>query len=374
MSKQPKQINLADTVMQRIADEGIAVRPQGYFQRRKTAWATATTTAVVLSGLLIVGLSYVLRYDTFTEYLTLPNGTWLFIQSLPWPGITLAVVSIVLGLLAAKRARSFVPGLRVRQVALSLGIFALIVGMLGSVGQATQTPQVFSYLSYLSAQDPIKLEGTITDIDGNTLTLENADGVRTYQVINLPQDIEAGDTVLLLGTKQGDTLNVNAAKVISEASEQQTENKTVKEQKSSKKQATVETKEPVTEEPAPTVTTPKTETTTPKTETKQDPQPTKTITITNIQQYDANKYKVSWSANFTLKQGYKMVWSLSPSPTYPANPDPGVPYYYFDGTSRSSGTGFVKKSMGVGKYYVRVCEYLGGSCGVYSAQFTVTFN
>lgn len=77
------------------------------------------------------------------------------------------------------------------------------------------------------------------------------------------------------------------------------------------------------------------------------------------------KIPISWTASFTSEKGYKLVWSTSPSPTYP-----GSDYQYIDKAS-SSGMGYVKGTPGT-VLYVRVCEYLGGSCGVYSNQLVVT--
>lgn len=76
------------------------------------------------------------------------------------------------------------------------------------------------------------------------------------------------------------------------------------------------------------------------------------------------KVPISWTANFTSEKGYKLVWSTTPNPTYP-----GSDYQYIDKAS-ASGTGYVKGTSGT-VLYVRVCEYLGGSCGAYSNQLVV---
>jgi hypothetical protein len=71
----------------------------------------------------------------------------------------------------------------------------------------------------------------------------------------------------------------------------------------------------------------------------------------------------AWPTN-----GFKLVWSKNPSPTYPTRS--GDKYnYYSDPSTRS---GIIDAFSGSGKYYVRVCEYLGGACGVYSNQVEVT--
>jgi hypothetical protein len=81
----------------------------------------------------------------------------------------------------------------------------------------------------------------------------------------------------------------------------------------------------------------------------------------------SSKYLVKWQANFVSSLGYKLVWSTSSSPVYP-----GSDYQYIS-TPSSTGSGYVTKTDGPGTYYVRVCEYLGGTCGVYSNQITVVF-
>lgn len=76
---------------------------------------------------------------------------------------------------------------------------------------------------------------------------------------------------------------------------------------------------------------------------------------------------ISWVYNGTSEDGFKIVWSKNPSPTYPTRS--GDKYIYLSESDARGGT--LKAFDGGGKYYVRVCEYLGGKCGVYSNQITV---
>ncbi|MCA9387107.1 FecR domain-containing protein [Candidatus Dojkabacteria bacterium] len=76
---------------------------------------------------------------------------------------------------------------------------------------------------------------------------------------------------------------------------------------------------------------------------------------------------VMWAANGYSKQGFKVVWSLVSNPTYPNRSTDK--YIYLSDPSSSSAS--VYQFDGPGTYYVRVCEYLGGSCGAYSNQITV---
>ncbi|MCK9327919.1 MAG: FecR family protein [Bacteroidales bacterium] len=76
---------------------------------------------------------------------------------------------------------------------------------------------------------------------------------------------------------------------------------------------------------------------------------------------------VSWSVNGTSVKGFKMVWSKNSSPTYPTR-DGDKYHYYSDATTMS---GQIDNFSGDGTYYVRVCEYLGGKCGVYSNEVQI---
>lgn len=79
--------------------------------------------------------------------------------------------------------------------------------------------------------------------------------------------------------------------------------------------------------------------------------------------------KVTWKANGTSASGYKVVWSKTSNPTYPTRD--GDKYLYYSSPEAAAAT--LDAFDGSGKYYVRVCEYLGGKCGVYSNQVTVEF-
>jgi hypothetical protein len=93
----------------------------------------------------------------------------------------------------------------------------------------------------------------------------------------------------------------------------------------------------------------------------------KSITITGISNVSSGKATVAWNASGSFPNGFKVVWSDSTSsPVYPGND-----YVYMsDGSTRSAQvTGTAGK-----KYYFRVCEYLGGSCGVYSNSYEFTYS
>lgn len=78
--------------------------------------------------------------------------------------------------------------------------------------------------------------------------------------------------------------------------------------------------------------------------------------------------KVKWSAVGYSKSGFKVVWSKNPNPTYPTR-DSDKYVYLSDPMANNT---VLEAFNGTGVYYVRVCEYLGNSCGVYSNEITVS--
>ena len=87
--------------------------------------------------------------------------------------------------------------------------------------------------------------------------------------------------------------------------------------------------------------------------------------ITSIKLYfDDSSGKVWWDEDGYSSLGFKIVWSLNENPTYPLRS--GDKYVYL--SSPSSESTILTAFNGTGVYYVRVCEYLGGRCGVYSNQ------
>jgi hypothetical protein len=78
--------------------------------------------------------------------------------------------------------------------------------------------------------------------------------------------------------------------------------------------------------------------------------------------------KITWTVDGTSAQGYKVVWSKNTDPVYPNRE--GDQYHYFSDPSTKYDS--LEAFSGNGDYYVRVCEYLGGKCGVYSNQIKLT--
>jgi S-layer homology domain len=89
--------------------------------------------------------------------------------------------------------------------------------------------------------------------------------------------------------------------------------------------------------------------------------------VTGITLTDAGDLTVSWDTAGYSDQGYKVVWSKTSEPVYPNRA--GDEYLYYSDPTVDSAE--LNAFDGDGTYYVRVCEYLGGSCGLYSNEITM---
>ncbi len=78
---------------------------------------------------------------------------------------------------------------------------------------------------------------------------------------------------------------------------------------------------------------------------------------------------VSWILSGYSGKGFKVVWSKNSGPTYPLRNDADKYHYYAEPDRRED---TIDAFSGTGTYFVRVCEYLGGSCGVYSNEIQVS--
>jgi hypothetical protein len=101
------------------------------------------------------------------------------------------------------------------------------------------------------------------------------------------------------------------------------------------------------------------------------PAPTEpvTITIKGMSDKVTGSAYIEWSVTGSFPIGFKIAWSATnPEPVYP--PDSGGLWTYIsDGNARSA---VVDGTPGT-TYYFRICQYLGGACGVYSNSYTFTF-
>jgi len=92
------------------------------------------------------------------------------------------------------------------------------------------------------------------------------------------------------------------------------------------------------------------------------------VTSIELKDEDGDGKNITWKVNGYSAQGYKIVWSKNENPTYPTRD--GDQYHYYSDPNKLADS--INAFTGTGTYYVRVCEYLGGTCGVYSNQITVT--
>lgn len=99
------------------------------------------------------------------------------------------------------------------------------------------------------------------------------------------------------------------------------------------------------------------------------PTSTTSGTVKSISLTSTGGGNFKWNVDGTSSQGFKLVWSKNTNPTYPTRSGDYYNYY----SNPSTFTGNIDDKDGAGTYYVRVCEYLGGKCGVYSNQVSYTF-
>lgn len=95
---------------------------------------------------------------------------------------------------------------------------------------------------------------------------------------------------------------------------------------------------------------------------------TKSTSIVSSINASVNGNTVKWSTVGYSKNGYKVVWSKNTNPAYPNRE--GDKYVYLSDPNASNAT--IEAFNGPGTYYVKVCEYLGGSCGAYSNEIATS--
>lgn len=95
--------------------------------------------------------------------------------------------------------------------------------------------------------------------------------------------------------------------------------------------------------------------------------PTVSSGVSEIELTPTGDAGISWAIEGVAKNGFKVVWSMTPGPTYPNRSTDK--YQHPDSSTRTATLNAFDKT---GTYYVRVCEYLGSSCGVYSNEISLT--
>lgn len=82
---------------------------------------------------------------------------------------------------------------------------------------------------------------------------------------------------------------------------------------------------------------------------------------------DEENGEVTWESDGVAEDGFKVVWSKESGPTYPTRDSDEYEHL----TSSDADSAELDAFDGTGTYYVRVCNYLDGACGVYSNEVTL---
>ncbi|MCL4366193.1 hypothetical protein M1437_03120 [Patescibacteria group bacterium] len=93
----------------------------------------------------------------------------------------------------------------------------------------------------------------------------------------------------------------------------------------------------------------------------------KSISI-NVEKQDGGKARVTWSIDGNSPLGFKVVWGSNSGPVYPTRE--GDQYHYYSEPGKRDD---IIEGLSGKTYYFRVCEYLGGKCGVYSNEVSVSY-
>jgi hypothetical protein len=90
--------------------------------------------------------------------------------------------------------------------------------------------------------------------------------------------------------------------------------------------------------------------------------------VSKIELFSYATNQVKWYITGLSDLGVKVVWSKTSGPTYPTR---ATDKYHYYGDTATYKIDTLDAFDGPGTYYVRVCEYLGGSCGVYSNEIQI---
>lgn len=367
MNKLPK-IDITDKVMDQIKSENIDMRPKGYFAALRGVQDVALASAAILLILSVSAVAYAISNNTYKEYLAYGrHGLIILVSTLPWFGLMLVV-----GLTAFVAYTLYkTPRFKVswRQVVPSIAVLLLVGIVVGKSLNPHSSSSLLASAAYLTAPQPIRISGTVVRTSNTEIITKTSGGdTKTIRLVNCLGDsgMEPGDTVEILGTKSTNSINAKLCKITKKATK--TEHS---KQESPKIETPTQQVEEVKSAPVPT--TKSAPAASPNSTTTVPSPPTISLSLSpnTVLGWICSgtcKYQFSWSATgFSSPMGYKLVWSSSPNPTYP-----GSDYYYYS-TGGTNGSGYIKNNLGNTTYYVRVCEYLGGSCGRYSNQVVINY-
>lgn len=370
MSNIPK-IDITGVVMGRIESGEVKMHSRSYFMAKKIT----KMLGLVVIGLFILSTVFytvvIIQNGVFKEYLEFgKQGASHYWGSIPWGAVVVAIL-----LTAVMSLGIYLLQLKKRLVS-TIGItFAVVILMSAMVFKIGPDPANSSFAKAVMSynNNPAKISGIVEQNLTENIIIHTSDGRQVKVIINPralgDREFAIGDEILVLGNKRDGNIEADALKIIKRAEkhivvkqEQPTKNEPSTEAKPGdpKPEQQPAVSAPIAVSPAPTPSVPI------------PPAPSEYITLSVGSGLPAGgpftKYEMSWSANFSAK--YKLIWSTSPSPVWPSS------HYWYVGTSTSSATGIVKKDMGPGIYYVRVCRYdsSNSTCDLYSNQVSVTFN
>lgn len=355
--------------MKRIETERIIMRPHSYFVAKNIFTLIGYVLSLALVALFAASITYILKNGLFSEYLSYGRtGLKIFIESIPWLGIvTVLFITADLYLIAQKMGKK------------AYAIVGILLALLGGPAygislNSSNAPSLITQAGMFSSKKAVRITGIARVVSGEVITVDSNGVLKKVKISSSTQgdkNINVGDELLILGVESNGQIEARVCKIIKKA---------VKKEVKTEPMAVVQ---PVSEPPKPV---PKTTTT--KTTTPLPPSAfTKSISLSVVpggpkapvlplyapRMAVTLTYEITWIANFTSTYGFKVVWSKSANPVYPLRPNP--PYndrfHYFDKPNAKSD--YLDSFDGSGKYYVRVCEYLGEVCGVYSNQITLIF-
>ncbi len=357
--------------MNRIEREAITMRSPKSIRLRALLAQTGLSVLIAAGIVALTAVLFGVKNGLFIDYLGMPSGAVLFLQSLPIIGILFALTSFAAIMLLYKQLRIQLISGNFRQAFAAAIIVVFVFGGLGGIGNANYLPTALNTIAYGTQAKPVKYQGVVADISGDQIELHVGDTIKIIDTNKLAlAGIAKNDTILVLGFEDNEIIRARALSLVERY--ESTENETP--QNSLNKQQDTEVDEPEPEltplpdsQTAPVPNDPK-----PSAEpVKPKPQPKpKSISITSALKINDSKAEVKWSSNFELTKGFIVIFKKQSNPSYEDDDS----YKWVFNSPGNNGIGYAKPVYGAGTYYIRVCELTSsGQCGIYSNQVTVQF-
>lgn len=90
--------------------------------------------------------------------------------------------------------------------------------------------------------------------------------------------------------------------------------------------------------------------------------------VTSISLSAGSNGTINWNTIGDANMGFKIAYSKNPNPVYPKRNEEDNWIFVWDPNAT---TWKLPAEQGTGTYYVRVCEYIGNACGVYSNEISI---